>query len=38
MNTIIEYIFDWLDTKLPIIIMPLAIMMLIRIIYQIITY
>lgn len=38
MNTLIEYIFDWLDTKLPIIIIPLSIMMLIRIIYQIITY
>ncbi len=37
MNTIIEYIFNWLDQKLPIVIVPLSIMLLIRIIYQIIT-
>jgi len=38
MNIIIEFIFNWLDQKLPIIIVPLSIAMLIRIIYQIITY
>ena len=38
MKTIIEYIFNWLDQKLPIVIVPLCIMMLIRIFYQIIKH
>jgi len=32
-----EKIFDWLDEKLPIIIIPLCVIMFIRIFYQIIT-
>ena len=32
-----EKIIDWIDEKLPIIIVPLCIIMLIRIFYQIIT-
>ena len=38
MNTIIEYIFNWLDGNLPFIIMPLIAIMFFRIFYCIITH
>jgi hypothetical protein len=34
----IEKIIDWLDEVLPVILAPIAVVLLIRIIYQILTY
>ena len=38
MINIIERIIDWIDHKLPFIIVPLAVLLILRVIFQMITY
>jgi hypothetical protein len=38
MINIIETIIDWIDNKLPFIIVPLAVLLILRVIFQMITY
>ncbi len=38
MINIIERIIDWIDNKLPFIIVPLAVLLILRVIFQMITY
>ena len=35
---ILEKIIDWIDNKLPFIIVPLAVLLILRVIFQMITY
>ena len=38
MINIIERIIDWIDNKLPFIIVPLAVLLILRVIFQMINY
>ena len=38
MINIIERIIDWIDNKLPFIIVPLEVLLILRVIFQMITY
>ena len=38
MIDIIEKIIDWIDNTLPFIVVPLAVLLILRVIFQIITY
>lgn len=35
---ILEKIIDWIDNKLPFIVVPLAVLLILRVIFQMITY